>query len=208
MLSANGLAGRLRGLFGRKEVKKMQRNFLFKKNDSSIKKLIGFLFFILLFIVFLSEGYADSYYNIFLKDGRILKGYHLYKSKKDPSILVAKKQGMRLEIKKVSIDSYRSIQKRKNNYTNTNKLTFKQLLDMPYNSITPLLDSTNKKCMKMLDKHITNSDECAYYDLVYKAYVSKRGIDAEIKLDNGDWSSASDIESLIDSKVRMDMLYQ
>jgi len=95
---------------------------------------------------------------------------------------------------------------RTNTSNKGSKLTFKQLLELSYETSSKLVSSTFKSCMKTHDEQIPNSDECVYYSLVYKAHVVKRGIEAEIKLDNGDWSSASEIGDLIDSKVAGEMI--
>ncbi len=97
------------------------------------------------------------------------------------------------------------------------RLTFKQLLDLPKDKRSVLVTKTNKACMKELNSNTaklmngklntTNSGICDYYDNVYKAHVAVRGIEAGIKLDNGEWSSASDIENLIEDKVAGDMLF-
>jgi hypothetical protein len=64
-----------------------------------------------------------------------------------------------------------------------------ELLVLDYDKIQVTLDKYSK-----------------FFDDIGREITFKRGIEATIKLDNNDWSSASDIESLIEDKVEMDML--
>jgi len=57
--------------------------------------------------------------------------------------------------------------------------------------------SRYENCMKTLDRIFSKRES---------SNIVKRGVDAKYKLDKGEYSTPSDIENLIDDKVKMDMI--
>lgn len=54
------------------------------------KKLCLVVLSLFISALFMADGYAAEKYDIKLVNGKTLKGYYLFRSKDDPSILVAK----------------------------------------------------------------------------------------------------------------------
>jgi len=96
----------------------------------------------------------------------------------------------------------------KNTYAGGRRFDFGELLDLfrelPKEG-AKLLDASWNSCIKELDKHVTDKKECTYYKLVGHARIVNRGNTAEVKIDNGDWTTASELRGLIEDQVERDM---
>lgn len=199
------------------------------------ENLINFLFFTVLVIPLVSATsvYAKGTYDIYLRNNQVMQGYKLYKTKKDSNVLVAKKNGNRIEINKKHIKRIVSIGKSDTSgRSGTSKHTsgnlpsicyykFGHLLDQDVNflrSQQSLVHDTMMSKYKQLDtikygtkkykdkkNNIEKLDKCRKN--VNEAIVSIKGIEAEGKLDDGDYSTASELGRLIERKVEMDMLF-
>ena len=83
----------------------------YRNNRILNKKTVGKIFAILsacyLTVLVPKISFAEpNEYNIYFKNGKVLKGYQLYKSKENEEILVAKKGNEKTTIKKTYIEKY------------------------------------------------------------------------------------------------------
>lgn len=69
---------------------------------------------------------------------------------------------------------------------------------------SPVQSVSSTKEFKKLSAKIERYSK--FFDHISKALTVQRGIEASIKLDNNDYSSASELQRLIKNKVEMDML--